>query len=531
MDDNYIAIKELTIKHLHALVDLVKGDGRRKVLVHEWVLGICSHWRAFSQIDGNSSQSEFIPRVSIGIQGIRNRFDEGMNRQRTIKELRYVFDISTYCYFEYGAREDVLNKIKDYCHSADKLLGEKALFPMYEKFMMSRAIIPIVNGAIDKIEKLSESGTKTLEKIRIKEEINDASGLEKEFTRIIRIVVDTFFKSIKESPTDCEYYISELNNFVKKCEKLNYENLINNKQKEELEYVARFIFIQETLSKTIRFFRTPYVVCKDINLKTFNLNVIDSKRNLDLITKNIVDIISNQLMEDLRNNPLYYEVICEKINQVKDMWENLAPDFLTKKQISFMEESEKRTERLLEVIKNKKEIKKILEDSFQILSRVDPDIPRPRNQSIFDKIYCAEVEEFNEKEVFTYLFNSYLDIVNRFPPQGKKLLNHLKKLVKDIEIKFNAKYLRKLCDDIDKVAYLEILVKNIFGKGKQGIDVLVYQNNCKLAQKATNSKGIVKFEEIPRGNIQVRVLGKRLKEKEYMLKEYYNSYSIRLAKF
>lgn len=64
--------------HLHKLVDLVKGSYSQKVLVHEWVLGIEHNWSQYIYV--SNDDSEFIPRLSIWIGGLRDRFNSDLKK-------------------------------------------------------------------------------------------------------------------------------------------------------------------------------------------------------------------------------------------------------------------------------------------------------------------------------------------------------------------------------------------------------------------------------------------------------------------
>jgi hypothetical protein len=522
-------LKNLVIKHIHQLVDTVKSESRRKVLVHQWILGICKHWKDFVELEGESDESEFIPRISIGIQGIRDRFERGMNKSELIKELKYVFDISTYCYFEYNAREDVLKQIKDYSIKADELFGEDLLSPMYNKFMLSRNIMPIINNAISKIEELNPSETKTLERIRFKDSLDDASGLEKEFDRVLKKVAQSFLKSIKENPLDYEYYEKELEEFDKNANRFGYSNIITKKDKEELEYVKQYLHILNLTKETVNSLRTPYQVCHSINLRTFSvLSSINTKKDINSIAKDITSTIATQLIADLSENLIHYNEIMEKSEKIKGMWKNIIPKFFTERQESFIKEAEKIRDNLLKIKENKKELGEIIEDSFKKLQNIDCNIPKPRKHKPLEPVFMSELEEFDKKEVLFYLFNVYLDILKRYPMEESKIFKQLEALISKLDKNYNIDYLKLELEKIKNLACFELKIKNIFGRPKKNVDIVISQNDKKLEGKKTNNDGLVLFDNLLKGDIEINIANK--KKKTYYLEKYHNHNEVRLIK-
>lgn len=248
MSDYSDFFTKVVTKHLHRLVDLVKNSHSQKVLVHEWVLGIEYNWSAYvttSEDDG----SEFIPRLSFWIGGLRDQFNSNINKNKVIELLYKTFDASTFCYFEYGARDDVEKQIEKYCKEVDDWFNEEILLPKLKKFRLSKDVIPLINSQIDLLQRYNSDLSDS--RFGISKDIRDASGLEKEFSSIFKIISEEYVKVMK---SNIEWFldISEnLKSFEKTCSNLGYREIVSKKQKSEIEEISKLIELKKTLKSIV----------------------------------------------------------------------------------------------------------------------------------------------------------------------------------------------------------------------------------------------------------------------------------------
>ena len=206
--------------HLHKLVDLVKSSRREKILVHEWILGIEYNWPEYIHVSDDNS--EFIPRLSFWIGGLRDRFNSDPKKSEVVEMLDKTFDASTFCFFEYGARDDVLKQIEKYSKEVDEFFGEDILTHKFKKFKLSQKIVKIVNNAF---EKLVDFGVKQdkIDSIKISKEIDTASDLEKEFNKLIETIIKL---SINSTTSPKNKVINYLEEFLEECQELGYDKSV-----------------------------------------------------------------------------------------------------------------------------------------------------------------------------------------------------------------------------------------------------------------------------------------------------------------
>lgn len=223
-------LNQVIVNHLHNLVDLVKGSHPQKVLAHEWVLGIEKNWSVYVlDTDG----SDFIARLSFWISGLRDKFDDNPSKKEVVDLVYKTFDVSTFCYFEYGTRHDIENQIEKYAKEVDNWLGEPLLIPKLKKFRHSRDIIPIVNSAANILQKFGVNLNK--DQFTISEKAKDAADIEKEFTSRLKVITKEFIETIKQTTTPSPQLGYGLSIFVDACNRLGYTDILTKKQKEELE--------------------------------------------------------------------------------------------------------------------------------------------------------------------------------------------------------------------------------------------------------------------------------------------------------
>jgi hypothetical protein len=206
--------------HLHKLVDLVEFSRRKKILVHEWILGIEYNWPEYIHVSDDNS--EFIPRLSFWIGGLRDRFNSDPKKSEVVEMLDKTFDASTFCFFEYGARDDVLKQIEKYSKEVDEFFGEDILTHKFKKFKLSQKIVKIVNNAF---EKLVDFGVKQdkIDSIRISKDIDTASDLEKEFNKLIETIIKLSINSTTSPKNEVINYLEE---FLGECQELGYDKSV-----------------------------------------------------------------------------------------------------------------------------------------------------------------------------------------------------------------------------------------------------------------------------------------------------------------
>lgn len=295
MSDYVNLFKDIIAPHLHKLVELVKGSNYRRVLIHEWVLGIEYNWVGYAHKEDDDT-SEFVPRLSFWIGGLRDKFNSNPSKKQVIDLLHQTFDASTYCYFDYGARSDIERQINNYCTQVDDWFGEKILTPKLDRFRLSKKAIPFINTNLDILQRYnSELGSSKLE---ISKEIQNASDLEKEFNSMFRLLMDEYIKVMRR---DTDSFI-ELNkyfdSFLDDCKKLGYNISVSKKQKSDLENIKQKIDLKNLIQDT-----------KDILKGTFDIEtnkinkIINSDSQFVTICQDISIEVSSQIIEQVTSSP------------------------------------------------------------------------------------------------------------------------------------------------------------------------------------------------------------------------------------
>lgn len=326
--------------HLHKLVDLVGGSHSQKVLVHEWVLGIEYNWSAYVSTS-NDDDSEFIPRLSFWIGGLRDQFNSNPSKSKVIELLNKTFDASTFCYFDYGARSDVEEQIEKYCKEVDDWFGEEILTPKLRKFKLSKDVIPLINSEIESLQRYGSNLSDS--KIGISKDIRDASGLEKEFLSMFKTISKGYVKSMKTNVDWFSDIKRNLDSFLNSCNKLGYKDLLSRKQLSEIEEIEELVLIEhknslklivnDNFNKIKKFeveIPEPEKYNAFVNLFSNSLKVINSDEILlslyniyaDILKKNPKDgnkIIEN-ISEFIKNIPNKYSTknIQKEFDKIKD---------------------------------------------------------------------------------------------------------------------------------------------------------------------------------------------------------------------
>ena len=538
MPENYTNIKDLVIRHLHDLVDSVIDSPRRKVIVHEWIFGVCQHWREFAKIDEQGS--EFIPRLSLGIAGIRERFDNGLTKDQVRRELLYVFDISTYCYFEYGARDDLLEKIEQFCKKVDLSMEESILKPHILKFKHYGLILPSINRAITFLK-----GNQIDPKIMMGlESIDNASSLEKEISCIIQEILNCFLILLKKDLSRFQEIKKEFDQFTSECSKWGYKLLINSEMVKELDRLNQVIYLHHLIEKTHNLCHSSYKVCRKIDFSSFDLSMLERQINTNKIVETIKLEIIDTLLSELNSNPQHYKQIVNKLEEIQRLWKDLIPVFFDRSQKVIIENSKILGQRLineklekeraqtdkLEKINTKKSyVKAIVESIFEDIFKFNPKILIPNKHKNFEVIYRNSGVDFDENEIFGYLFEVLVDLVKREPYTEQKVEDLIKSLIERVSKNgFRINYLEDKYYSFKKTAFLEIDINTIFGKPKIGILVSVFGSDKILQKDNTDINGRIIFENLPRENLTIKIGKNYLNQRKYSLINYYNKHNIKL---
>ena len=307
-------------KHLHKLVEIIGDTPSQKVLVHEWVLGIESTWRDFTKIlrvyppKDSDNDSEFIARLSFWIGGLRDKFNLNPSKNQVIELLYKTFDASTFCYFEYGARDDVEAQIENYCKQIDEWFGENILSSKLYKFRCSKEVIPMVNSTIDVLQRYC-SDLDSLN-IGISKDIRDASGLEKEFHAMFCRMTEEFIKSMMRNVESFSDIKSQLDYFLSSCHKLGYDGILSKKQNSKIQEIKDLIDEKKRLSDTINNsfenLRAYFAHLPEPNQHTLFVDVF-SKDLKKIDSKKILRYLFQVHLDILKRNPALGNTIIDNI--------------------------------------------------------------------------------------------------------------------------------------------------------------------------------------------------------------------------
>ena len=238
----------IVAKHLHKLVDLVEDSHSQKVIVHKWVWGIEKNWAEYART--SDDDSEFIPRISFWIGGLRDTFNSNPSKSQVIDLLNRTFDASTFCYFEYGARDDVEKQIEKYCKEVDDWFNEEILTPKLKKFRLSKEVIPLINSSLYILQRYEFDLTDS--EIEISKKTGADSVPEKELFSLFKMIADEFVKVINKNSERFAEINNDFNSFIESCNKLGYEESIFKNQKLEIEEIKKSIEEKNSLKEIIK---------------------------------------------------------------------------------------------------------------------------------------------------------------------------------------------------------------------------------------------------------------------------------------
>jgi hypothetical protein len=219
MKDYFELFTNIVAPHLHKLVELVSSSRRMKVLVHEWVLEIEYNWPEYAIV--SDDDSDFIARLSFWIGGLREKFKSNPSKKDVIELLNKTFDASTFCYFEFGARDDIERQIEFYCTQVDDFFNERILSPKLKRFRLSKEAIPLINRTI----KILEYYHFKFEHVKFRESIEDASELETELLSLFRRLLNGFIKITESNFANLSEINEKFLSFLSCCNKIGYNDV------------------------------------------------------------------------------------------------------------------------------------------------------------------------------------------------------------------------------------------------------------------------------------------------------------------
>lgn len=321
----------IVAKHLHKLVEIIGDSPSQKVLVHEWVLGIESTWRDFTTIlrvyppKHRNDDSEFISRLSFWIGDLRDKFNSNPSKNQVIELLYKTFDASTFCYFDYGARDDVEAQIENYCKQVDEWFGESVLSPKLNKFRLSKDVIPLINSTIDTLQRYGSNLDNSV--IGISKDIRDASGLEKEFYAMFGRITEEFIKSMMKNVESFSDIKSQLDYFLSSCHKLGYEDILSKKQDSKIQEIKNLIDEKKRLSDIINIsfdkLKKYFVDLPEPNKHRLFTDVLGKTlKNID--NKKIIQYLYQVHLDILKRNPIQGNAI---IDEIKSFIQIASKDF------------------------------------------------------------------------------------------------------------------------------------------------------------------------------------------------------------
>jgi len=509
MSDYSDFFTNVVAKHLHRLVDLVKNLRSKKVLVHEWVVGIERNWSIYVTIDA----SEFIPRLSFRIGGLRDQFNSNPTKNKVIDLLYETFDASTFCYFDYDMRDDVERQIENYCKEVDEWFSEDILTPKLEKFRLSKEVIPLINDQIDILQRYGSdlSGSKN----GISKEIKDALELEKEFLFVFKTISEKYVESMSKNIEGFSDIKSNLESFEKSCNKLGYKDVLSKKLKSEIEEINKKIILKNLIADSISILKGTIEIDKRIYLK-----IINQESSISNIQQKIADQLSTQIIESLGIDITQFNKNIKDINSVIKLWENNSITLLNKKQKSEIEETGI-------LIETKKALKSIVHVHFEKIKLYAPELPEPQKYSPFVTLFSNSLTPIKSDEILLNLYELYMNILKRNPKDGSKILENIKSFTECISNKYSVKQIKDRFNELKDTALLKIRVINLFRRSKARIQVVLKHNSKKINSKRTDETGEVIFEGIPKDELKITVM-QRDKEKEYNIniQNYYNEKEI-----
>jgi len=511
-------------EHLHKLVDLVRDSHSQKVLVHEWVLGIEYNWKDYAGENKRrvyepnpAGDSDFIPRLSFWISGLRDKFNSNPTKIQVIDLLYQTFDASTYCYFEYGTRDDVENQIEKYCEEVDDWFGEPILNPKLKKFRLSRKAIPAMNVAI---KKLQEYGFAEDSELVISKNMENASDIEKDFMLRFKKISQAFIDQMNKNMDKFLEIQKDLDLFISECQSLGYSDILSKKHKLDINAVKQRSELKKLVMNSEAIYSDTFKINTNELIQLINKDISFSK-----IQQEIRSLLSGQLVDSLRKDTFKFDKMHQVLNSLNKLWKDNSFELFEEKQLTEIED-------IAILIKRKDTLKTTIYDCFKELRKFDPTLPEPDKQGILTDVITPELNVIEENKILKYLYSIYIDILKRNPDLGNEIIKKIELFIRTVASNFSVKYFDYEFNKIKDKSYLKVMVVNIFRMPKKGIEVIIKQNSKTTDNKLTDKNGEVIFESVPKGKLVVS-LNKNNKKREYPIniEQYYNEKKIWLFSF
>jgi hypothetical protein len=499
--------------HLHKLVSLVGSSHSQKVLVHQWVLGIEYNWRAYASTSSDDD-SEFIPRLSFWIGGLRDQFNSNPSKSKVIELLNKTFNASTFCYFDYGARSDIEEQIEKYCKEVDDWFGEEILNPKLRRFRLSKDVIPLINSEIETLQRYGSDLSDS--KIGISKDIRDASGLEKEFSSMFKTISDEYVQAMKTNVDWFSDIKRNLDSFLNSCNKLGYKELLSKKQLSEIEDINKKIELKNLIVDSVDILKGTLSINKEDYM-----DIINTDSPISKIQEKLRNNFSNNLIKKLKEDINNFNKNLKEAHSVNQLWENNSIRLLDKKQLSEIEE-------IKELIEDKNSLKSIVNDNFDKIKEFEAELPEPdKLNNSFTNLFSNSLVKINPDEILLILYNMYADLLKRNPKEGNKIIENINEFIENVPNKYSTMNIQTEFNKIKDKAFLKVKIVNLFRIPKKEIEVRINQNSKKLKTKPTDENGEVMFENVPKDELLI-ILTIRDKDKEYTIKieDYYNEKTI-----
>lgn len=223
--DNVIA------PHFHQLVRTATPHPARRIMVHEWVLGIESNWKGFAE--ATKDGPDYVARLSFWMGGLRDKFYSRLTQEEAEKLLLETFDASTFCYFEYGADDDIKVVIEEYCKKVDKFLGKKLLHTPYQRFKLSHKAIPIIESTTRVVEQYDSNVH--VKGVRIDESVQDFESLQRKFTLAFRHIAAAFLEVADRRHSELTEINEDFQNFLSAIGNLGFTDVLTKDQRTRVE--------------------------------------------------------------------------------------------------------------------------------------------------------------------------------------------------------------------------------------------------------------------------------------------------------
>ena len=172
-------------------------------------------------------------------------------------------------------------------------------------------------------------------------------------------------------------------------------------------------------------------------------------------------------------------------------------------------------------------LKDLIEQDFEELGQVVGNISDPEDNDLLYKVVNKKLIGFDEDEVLSTIYKVHLDLLEKDPKRGDKILQVTDRFIENASKKFNTNNLQAELNKIKARTYLKVKVRNILWLPKKDISVSFYQNGKKIYERKTDEHGEIVLRNVPRKNLIIEVkLKNKSKEQTLELNSYYTEKNI-----